>query len=70
MESREGNGVDGTHKILDDDHPGANNQTSYQPNGEGMTVEPIGVEPEKDRGQGLDNPDAAEQLEVDGIGGR
>ena len=27
VESRNGNGVDGTHKILDDDQPGANNQT-------------------------------------------
>ena len=70
MESRNGNGVDGTHKILDDDQPGANNQTCYQPNGEGMAVEPIGVKPEKDGGQGLNNPDAAEQLEVDGISGR
>ena len=59
-----------TRKILDDNHPGASNQTAYQPNGQGIAVEPNSVEAEKDSRQGLDNPDATEELKVDDIRGR
>lgn len=60
--------IDRRLEVLDDHHPGADDQSSQQTNDKGATMEPVCIEANKHGGKDLDDPDITEQLKIDDQG--